>query len=78
MTTIGYGGGLEGGKRLVRSSETARRRRGVQVAPRGFFQVGRRNLFGKDRSLNLFTRVSFRPKGVSATPTTPITGRDGR
>lgn len=63
VTTIGYGGGLEGGKRLVRSSETSG---GVaveefQVAPRGFFEVSRRNLFGKDRSLNLFTRVSFRP-----------------
>jgi len=31
------------------------------VAPRGFFQVTRRNLFGKDRTLNLFTRVSFSP-----------------
>ena len=29
VTTIGYGGGLEGGKRLVRSSETRRRRRGI-------------------------------------------------
>jgi outer membrane protein insertion porin family len=65
VTTIGYGGGLEGGKRLVRSSETSDAVEEFQVAPRGFFQVGRRNLFGKDRSLDLFTRVSFRPKGVS-------------
>ena len=68
VTTISYGGGLEGGKRLVRSSETADAVEEFQFAPRGFFQVGRRNLFGKDRSLDLFTRVSFRPKGVSATP----------
>ena len=74
VTTISYGGGLEGGKRLVRSSETADAVEQFEFAPRGFFQVGRRNLFGKDRSLDLFTRVSFRPKGVSATPTTPITG----
>jgi outer membrane protein insertion porin family len=66
VTTISYGGGLEGGRRLVRSSETTDAVEEFQVAPRGFFQVGRRNLFGKDRSLNLFTRVSFRPKGVSA------------
>jgi outer membrane protein insertion porin family len=66
VTTISYGGGLEGGRRLVRSSETSDAVEEFQVAPRGFFQVGRRNLFGKDRSLNLFTRVSFRPKGVSA------------
>ncbi|MEO5739833.1 MAG: POTRA domain-containing protein [Vicinamibacterales bacterium] len=67
VTTISYGGGLEGGKRLVRSSETSDAVEEFQVAPRGFFQVSRRNLFGKDRSLDLFTRVSFRPKGVSAT-----------
>ena len=74
MTTISYGGGLEGGRRLVRSSETGDAVEQFQFAPRGFFQISRRNLFGKDRSLDLFTRVSFRPKGVSATPTTPITG----
>ena len=68
VTTIGYGGGLEGGKRLVRSSETSEAIEEFQVAPRGFFEVSRRNLFGKDRSLNLFTRVSFRPKGVSTSP----------
>ena len=68
VNTISYGGGLEGGKRLVRSSETTDAVEEFQIAPRGFFQIGRRNLFGKDRSLDLFTRVSFRPKGVSATP----------
>jgi outer membrane protein insertion porin family len=74
VTTISYGGGLEGGRRLVRSSETADAVERFEFAPRGFFQIGRRNLFGKDRSLDLFTRVSFRPDGVSSTPTTPITG----
>lgn len=66
VTTISYGGGLEGGKRRVRSSDAAGAVEEFQIAPRGFFQIGRRNLFGKDRSLDLFTRVSFRPKGVSA------------
>ncbi len=65
VMSISYGGGLEGGRRLVRESETADAVEVFQVAPRGFFQVGRRNLFGKDRSLDLFTRVSFRPKGTS-------------
>ena len=68
VTTIDYGGGLEGGKRLVRSAEGGDAVEEFQVAPRGFFQVSRRNLFGKDRSINLFTRVSFRPKGISALP----------
>ena len=67
VTTISYGGGLEGGKRIVRTSDNPTGVEEFQVAPRGFFQIGRRNLFGKDRSLDLFTRVSFRPKGVSAT-----------
>ncbi|RPI48986.1 MAG: FtsQ-type POTRA domain-containing protein, partial [Acidobacteria bacterium] len=66
VTTIAYGGGLEGGKRLVRSSEGGEAVEEFQVAPRGFFQVNRRNLFGKDRSLSLFASVSFRPKGASA------------
>lgn len=67
VTTLSYGGGLEGGKRRVRTAESPNGVEQFQVAPRGFFQIGRRNLFGKDRSLDLFTRVSFRPKGVSAT-----------
>jgi outer membrane protein insertion porin family len=66
VTTVSYGGGLEGGKRRVRTADSPNGVEQFQVAPRGFFQVGRRNLFGKDRSLDLFTRVSFRPKGVSA------------
>jgi outer membrane protein insertion porin family len=66
VTTIAYGGGLEGGRILVRSSLDGGAEEEFQVAPRGFFQVNRRNLFGKDRSLSLFTSVSFRKKGISA------------
>ena len=69
VTMIGYGGGLEGGRRLTRSSDTGDAVEHLEFAPRGFFQVGRRNLFGKDRSLNLFTRVSFRPRGTSLSQT---------
>ncbi len=62
-TSIGVGGGLEGGLRLVRREED----QGVaaerfEVAPRAFFQIGRRNVFGKNRSVNLFTSVTLRPK----------------
>lgn len=66
VLSISYGGGLEGGRRLVRESGTADAVEEFQVAPRGFFQVGRRNLFGKDRSLDLFMRASLRPKGTTA------------
>lgn len=33
------------------------------LAPRGSFEMGRRNLWGKNRSVNLFSRFSFRPRG---------------
>jgi outer membrane protein assembly factor BamA len=59
-TTIGYGGGLEAGRRL-HTGEGAQAEERIDVAPRGFFEVSRRNLWGKNRAVNLFTRVSFRP-----------------
>ncbi len=65
VTTISYGGGIEGGRRLVRSLDGGDAIEEFQVAPRGFFQVNRRNLFGKDRSIGLFTSVSFRKTGLS-------------
>jgi outer membrane protein assembly complex protein YaeT len=62
-TTVGYGGGVEGRLRVVRRAEQG----GVaaekfEVAPRAFVEVGRRNLFGKNRSVNLSTSVSLHPK----------------
>lgn len=59
-TTLGYGGGLEGGRRLRRSGDAGRAVERLELAPRGFFEIGRRNLWGKNRSVNLFTRVSLR------------------
>ncbi len=68
-TTIGYGGGVEFQK--VETSE---------FAPRGFFEFGRRNLWGKNRSISFYSRVSVRRRGdgiassTSADPgsTTPV------
>ena len=34
----------------------------LEFVPRAFFELGRRNLFGKNRSVNVFARVSLRPK----------------
>ena len=69
-TTLGWGGGLEAGERLRRSASGAgAAEERIEVAPRGFFDVGRRNLWGKNRSINLFASVSFRPRGeTAATP----------
>jgi outer membrane protein assembly complex protein YaeT len=69
-TSIGYGGGLELTRRL-RGTDTAEER--IELAPRGFFDIGRRNLWGKNRSVNLFMRASLRPEDAPDDPE-----RDGR
>ena len=63
-TTIGYGGGLEF-TRLRALSPTGDAEERTDVAPRGFFDIGRRNLWGSNRSVSLFTRVSLRPSSSS-------------
>ena len=60
-TTIGYGGGLEVGARIRTSANTGAAEQHLEFAPRAFFEIGRRNLFDKNRSINLFTRISLRP-----------------
>ena len=64
-TSIGYGGGLEGGRRLRPATDGGQAVERVEIAPRGFFEVGRRNLWGKNRSINLFTRLSLRARDVA-------------
>lgn len=61
-TTLGYGGGLEGGMRLRPTADGGQAEERFEIAPRGFFEIGRRNLWGKNRSINLFTRVSLRTR----------------
>ena len=61
-TTIGYGGGIEGGTRLRPTGEGGQAEERFEIAPRGFFEIGRRNIWGKNRSVNLFTRVSLRAR----------------
>jgi outer membrane protein insertion porin family len=73
-TTVGYGGGLEVGQRVRTENGVANEE--LEVAPRAFFEIGRRNLWGKNRSVNLFTRVSIRPNDSGVTPlgTTTFSG----
>jgi len=61
-TSLSYGGGVEFQKVEA-----------VEFAPRGFFEIGRRNLWGKNRSINFFSRVSLRRRSesVAATATLP-------
>ncbi len=68
-TTVGYGGGLEVSRRLQQASETGGAEERLELAPRGFFEIGRRNLGGRNRSVNLFTRLSLRPESTAARDT---------
>jgi outer membrane protein insertion porin family len=63
-TTFSYGGGLEAARLLRKDAEGQARGR-LEFAPRGFFDVGRRNLGGKNRSADLYTRLSLRPGEAS-------------
>jgi outer membrane protein assembly complex protein YaeT len=80
-TTIGYGGGVEGGTRLRPTGEGGTAEERFEIAPRGFFEIGRRNLWGKNRSVNLFTRVSLRSRDLfvsrSGVPLPAVTSDDG-
>ena len=70
-TTISYGGGVELTRRL-REDVCGLAVERIELAPRGFFDIGRRNLGGKNRSVNLFMRVSVRPRDAVDEP-----GKDG-
>jgi outer membrane protein insertion porin family len=58
-TTMVFGLGGEGRLRVVRTVAEGTSDR-LDVAPRGSFGISRRNLFGKNRSVSLFTSVSVR------------------
>jgi outer membrane protein assembly factor BamA len=74
VTTVIVGGGAEGRLRPVRSAEGGIVSEVFDLAPRGSFQITRRNLFGKNRSISVFTSVSLSLKdsqvfGEAGTPT---------
>ena len=52
-TTIGYGGGFEVGRLTVAPTDGGVATEQFDFAPRAFFEAGRRNVFGKNRSINL-------------------------
>jgi len=58
-TTIGYGGGVELGRVVVPPDDGGVAAERFDVAPRVFFQIGRRNVFGKNRSVNFFSSLAF-------------------
>lgn len=66
-TTLGYGGGVEGRLRVVPNEvEGGIARQRFDLAPRAFVDLGRRNLFGKNRTISFFASVSLHPQGLSS------------
>lgn len=72
-TVFGYGGGVEAGSRLV-SQPDGRASEELDFAWRAFVELSRRNLFGKNRTVSLFARVSLRRP--NETPDTPDADAD--
>jgi outer membrane protein insertion porin family len=64
-TSIGYGAGVEAGRYLRQDTPGGQASERIELAGRGFFEVGRQNLWGSNRSVNLFTRATLRPSGVA-------------
>ena len=62
-TTIGYGGGVEVGRVTVAPTDGGVATEQLDFAPRAFFEIGRRNLFGKNRSVNFFASVAYHSRG---------------
>jgi outer membrane protein assembly complex protein YaeT len=78
VTTVGYGGGVEVGQRIRGNPETGGSADAqVEVSPRAFFEVSRRNLFGKNRTVTLFTSISLRPNDPSSSTDEGIPTGDG-
>jgi outer membrane protein assembly complex protein YaeT len=62
-TTLGYGAGLEAGRRITSSAtDVSGPQEKLEFAGRGFLEVGRRNLFGSNRSATVFLRGTLRPR----------------
>ncbi|MEZ5316033.1 MAG: BamA/TamA family outer membrane protein [Vicinamibacterales bacterium] len=59
-TTLGFGGGLEVGRRPRSSGGRLVDR--LEFAPRGFFEITRRNLGGRNRQVSLFSRLALKPR----------------
>jgi outer membrane protein assembly factor BamA len=73
-TTIGVGGGLEFRSRVVLSSDGTTAVDQLELAPRASFQIGRRNLFGKNRSADFFSSLSVHPEDSGQSNGTGIAG----
>ena len=65
-TSVTEGGGIEVGRRPRANPAGGPAEERIEVAPSGFFDITRRNLWGKNRSISFFTRVALRPRDPPA------------
>jgi outer membrane protein assembly factor BamA len=72
-TTISYGGGVDAGRLTRTAADGVGQEDYIAVSPRGFFAIQRRNLGGRNRSIDFFSRLSAKPTSAPGDPT-----RDGR
>ena len=71
-TTIAYGGGVEVHPLVVQEANGLAGEQ-FQFAPRASFEIGRRNLFGKNRSATAFASGSLPLSGLGTSSDTPTT-----
>jgi outer membrane protein insertion porin family len=64
-TSIAYGGGLEGGTRLRPTGPNGTAQEHFELSPRGSFEITRSNLWGKNRSVDLFARAGLIARDVA-------------
>src|SRR5687767_15475504 len=63
-TTLGFAPGVEATVRARRTGPGGTAEDHLDLAPRGSFEIGRRNLWGTTSSANLFMRVSLRATDI--------------
>ena len=71
-TLVEVGGGVEGSYYLRATGVGGVAEDRFQLTPRGSFQVGRRNLWGKNRSITVATRIALRTRDTQQDPLAPF------
>jgi len=72
-TTVSVGGGVDAGRFKRTAANGIDQEDYIAVSPRGFLAIQRRNLGGRNRSVDFFSRVAAKPTSAPGDPT-----RDGR
>lgn len=63
-TSVSYGGGVEGQTILRPTGPNGQAEERFEFSPRGSFEIGRSNLWGKNRSIDLFARAALKSRDI--------------